>query len=77
MGIWYKTLAHFVSSEEGPTAVEYAVMLSLIIAVLMGAIQALGQNTNATFSNATLSNALQNGSGSSSNTTPPVVHHGG
>jgi pilus assembly protein Flp/PilA len=39
----------FFKSEEGPTAVEYAVMLALIITVCMGAVQILGANTNSTF----------------------------
>ena len=39
----------FVKREDGPTAVEYAVMLSLIIVVCLVAITALGQNASATF----------------------------
>jgi pilus assembly protein Flp/PilA len=39
----------FVRGEEGPTAVEYAVMLALIIVVCLGAITILGQNANTTF----------------------------
>ncbi len=42
-------LVEFVRNEDGPTAVEYAVMLALIIVVCIGAIQTLGTNTNATF----------------------------
>jgi pilus assembly protein Flp/PilA len=41
----------FLLSEEGPTAVEYAVMLALIVVVCLGAIQAIGTNTNTTFTN--------------------------
>jgi len=40
----------FLRNEDGPTAVEYAVMLALIIAVCVGAIQILGTNANTTFS---------------------------
>jgi pilus assembly protein Flp/PilA len=40
----------FVQREDGPTAVEYAVMLALIIVVCIGAITALGSNANVTFS---------------------------
>jgi len=40
---------HFLVSEDGPTAVEYAVMLALIIVVCLTAIQAIGTNANATF----------------------------
>jgi pilus assembly protein Flp/PilA len=40
----------FLKSEEGPTAVEYAVMLALIIVVCIAAIITLGQNASGTFS---------------------------
>jgi pilus assembly protein Flp/PilA len=43
-------VARFVRSEDGPTAVEYAVMLALIIVVCITAITALGSNANNTFS---------------------------
>ena len=39
----------FLVSEDGPTAVEYAVMLALIIIVCLTAIQSIGTNANATF----------------------------
>jgi pilus assembly protein Flp/PilA len=39
----------FVMSEDGPTAVEYAVMLALIIVVCLAAIQILGTNANSAF----------------------------
>jgi pilus assembly protein Flp/PilA len=39
----------FVKREDGPTAVEYAVMLALIIVVCIGAITTLGSNANKTF----------------------------
>lgn len=39
----------FLVSEDGPTAVEYAVMLALIVIVCLTAIQAIGTNANATF----------------------------
>src|SRR4051812_36883414 len=41
----------FVKREDGPTAVEYAVMLALIIVVCITAITTLGSNANATFTN--------------------------
>jgi pilus assembly protein Flp/PilA len=40
----------FLKAEDGPTAVEYAVMLALIIVVCIGAITTLGTNANTTFS---------------------------
>jgi pilus assembly protein Flp/PilA len=51
----------FINDESGPTAVEYAVMLALIIVVCIAAITALGTNANNTFS--TVSNTVQ-GTGS-------------
>jgi pilus assembly protein Flp/PilA len=50
----------FVKREDGPTAVEYAVMLALIIVVCIGAITALGSNANKTF--ATAGSAINVGS---------------
>jgi pilus assembly protein Flp/PilA len=44
------SLFHFVKDEDGPTAVEYAVMLALIIVVCITAITTLGSNANNTFS---------------------------
>lgn len=41
----------FLVSEDGPTAVEYAVMLALIVIVCMASIQLLGQNANSSFTN--------------------------
>jgi pilus assembly protein Flp/PilA len=43
-------LVKFLRNEDGPTAVEYAVMLALIIVVCITAITALGSNANNTFS---------------------------
>ena len=40
---------NFLAREDGPTAVEYAVMLALIIVVCITAITALGTNANKTF----------------------------
>ena len=42
---------NFLRNEDGPTAVEYAVMLALIIVVCLIAITALGTSANATFGN--------------------------
>ena len=40
---------NFLRNEDGPTAVEYAVMLALIIVVCIAAISALGSNASNTF----------------------------
>ena len=45
------SLFRFVKDEDGPTAVEYAVMLALIIVVSIVAITNLGTAANNTFSN--------------------------
>jgi len=43
------SVKRFLVSEDGPTAVEYAVMLALIVIVCLTAIQAIGTNANTTF----------------------------
>ena len=43
-------LVRFLKAEDGPTAVEYAVMLALIIIVCIVAVTAIGTNSSATFS---------------------------
>lgn len=45
-----RRLLAFLKKEDGPTAVEYAVMLSLIIVVCIVSITTLGKNANQTFS---------------------------
>ena len=44
-----KKVQRFLVSEDGPTAVEYAVMLALIVIVCLAAIQAIGNNSSAAF----------------------------
>jgi pilus assembly protein Flp/PilA len=46
-----QAVVNFMKREDGPTAVEYAVMLALIIVVCITAITALGTNANKTFNN--------------------------
>ena len=46
---WRTLLMRLLTAEDGPTAVEYAVMLALIIVVCITAITALGTNANKTF----------------------------
>ncbi len=50
------SITRFLISEDGPTAVEYAVMLALIVVVCLTAIQAIGTNANTTFT--TIGNTL-------------------
>jgi pilus assembly protein Flp/PilA len=44
-----RSCENFLRNENGPTSVEYAVMLALIIAVCIAAISTLGSNANGTF----------------------------
>jgi pilus assembly protein Flp/PilA len=44
-----KSIVRFIKAEDGPTAVEYAVMLALIIVVCIGAVTTLGTKASATF----------------------------
>jgi pilus assembly protein Flp/PilA len=53
-------VASFLRREDGPTAVEYAVMLALIIIVCITAITAVGKNANNAFIR--VGNALSTGS---------------
>jgi pilus assembly protein Flp/PilA len=58
MRSWWNKVARFLKAEDGPTAVEYAVMLALIIVVCITAITALGTNANKVFSNVALNTAV-------------------
>jgi pilus assembly protein Flp/PilA len=51
-----RAAAGFLKAEDGPTAVEYAVMLALIVVVCLLSMSALGSNANQTF--AKVSNKL-------------------
>jgi pilus assembly protein Flp/PilA len=55
----------FLEAEDGPTAVEYAIMLGMIIVVCIASITALGQNANQTFSS--VASSLTSGSGGAQN----------
>jgi len=49
MSKFVSSVKRFIVSEDGPTAVEYAVMLALIIVVCIAAVSAVGTNANAKF----------------------------
>jgi pilus assembly protein Flp/PilA len=57
-------VVQFVKREDGPTAVEYAVMLGLVIAVVFIAIATLGQTVSGDFANPSLQSAVHSGSSS-------------
>jgi pilus assembly protein Flp/PilA len=44
-----RALYNFIKDESGPTAVEYAVLLALIIIVCIGAVTTLGSNSANTY----------------------------
>jgi len=51
------SVRRFLSDDSGPTAVEYAVMLALIVVVCIAAITTLGNNAKNTFNNVALNTA--------------------
>lgn len=51
MKLLAKKVHRFLVSEDGPTAVEYAVMLALIIIVCLTAISSIGTRASTTFQN--------------------------
>ena len=53
-----RSVKRFLQKEDGPTAVEYAVMLALILVVCITAIKLIGTNANAVFSNVALNTAV-------------------
>ncbi len=44
------SIVNFLKEEDGPTAVEYAVMLALIVVVCLAAVTTLGTETSKKFS---------------------------
>ena len=61
-----KHILNFLREEDGPTAVEYAVMLALILVVCLVSIRALGNNLNKNYDqiiNAQIEAAKASGSG--------------
>lgn len=49
MSKFVTSVKNFLVSEDGPTAVEYAIMLALIVIVCIGAVQSIGQSANNKF----------------------------
>ncbi|MEI8374771.1 MAG: Flp family type IVb pilin [Planctomycetota bacterium] len=50
-----KKLYNFLTCEDGPTAVEYAVMLSLIVIVCLTAVTTIGTKVSSIFSKVAIS----------------------
>jgi pilus assembly protein Flp/PilA len=61
MSSLYQSLLRFLKNEEGPTAVEYAVMLALIVVVCITAIGSVGNNAKGVFNNVALHTAIETG----------------
>ena len=54
-----RTVVDFLKREDGPTAVEYAVMLALIVVVCIAAVATIGGNTANSFDNQVLKSGLK------------------
>ena len=54
----------FLKKEDGPTAVEYAVMLALIIVVIMAAVGNIGSTTSEMYNDLSLQGVKPGSSGS-------------
>jgi pilus assembly protein Flp/PilA len=61
----FSKVQRFLKSEDGPTAVEYAIMLALIVIVCLTAIQAIGTNANSAFQD--IATDLNNARGGTAN----------
>jgi len=46
-----QAVMNFLKNEDGPTAVEYAIMLALNVVLCVAAITSMGSNANKTFVN--------------------------
>ncbi len=46
----FARLRQFLESEDGPTAVEYAVMVGLIVVAIIAVVRSMSQSTSRTFS---------------------------
>jgi len=59
---WVSRISRFLHADEGPTAVEYAIMLALLIAVCFVAIGSVGTGARGLLSNVALNAAAGGGS---------------
>ncbi|HJZ92683.1 MAG TPA: Flp family type IVb pilin [Gemmataceae bacterium] len=56
-----QAVVNFLKREDGPTAVEYAIMLALIVTICIGVITTIGSNGNVLSSNAPATVAITGG----------------
>jgi pilus assembly protein Flp/PilA len=64
MNAMISRVRQFLTSEDGPTAVEYAVMLALIVVAIVGVVGQLGTSISSTF--ASVSTSISGGGTSGS-----------
>jgi len=64
LGQFTKRVVAFLKGEDGPTAVEYAVMLALIIVVLIAAVGSIGSTTSTMYNDLSLQGVKPASSGS-------------
>ncbi len=64
LGRFTRRVVSFLENEDGPTAVEYAVMLALIVVVIVAAVANIGGTTNDMYNNLTLQGVKPPSSGS-------------
>ena len=64
LGRFTKRVVAFLKKEDGPTAVEYAVMLALIIVVLIAAVGSIGTTTSTMYNDLSLQGVKPGSSGS-------------
>ena len=56
-----QALIGFIKKEDGPTAVEYAIMLALIVTICIGVISTIGSNGSVVSSNAPATVSISGG----------------
>ena len=71
----FSCIRRFLASEAGPTAVEYATALSLIVVLCLPTIMAVGKNANSAFAKtaSSIPSAQQQTTGATSPTAPSAV----
>lgn len=70
-----RSVRRFLRADDGPTSVEYAIMLSMLIAVAAGAVQALGSAAGGGFgrANGTLATSSSSTPSASSSSDPATL----
>jgi pilus assembly protein Flp/PilA len=64
LGRFTRRVVNFLKKEDGPTAVEYAVMLALILAVIAAAVSNIGGTTSAMYNDLSLQGVKPGSTGS-------------